>query len=87
MELNNKNSQKKHNNQSRKPDKSPSKYLRFTSVAMQMGVTIWLGNLLGTWLDTKYDKQFWESTVTLLSVFIAMYMVIIQVIKVSKEDD
>ncbi len=64
----------------------PSKYVRFTSVAIQMGLTIWLGNLLGQWLDTKYDKTFWESTVTLIAVFIAMYMVIAQVIKVSKEE-
>ncbi|MFT4804588.1 MAG: membrane protein DedA with SNARE-associated domain [Psychroserpens sp.] len=52
-----------------------------------MGATIWLGNLLGNWLDSKFDKDFWESTVTLLSVFMAMYIVIAQVIKVSKEDD
>lgn len=71
----------------KKQGKSPSKYIRFTSVAFQMGATIWLGNLLGKWLDSKYNQDFWESTVTLLSVFIAMYMVIIQVIKVSKEDD
>jgi len=52
-----------------------------------MGLTIWLGNLLGEWLDTRYEKDYWESTMTLLSVFIAMYMVISQVIKVSREDD
>ncbi|WP_052466994.1 AtpZ/AtpI family protein [Psychroserpens damuponensis] len=70
-----------------KKGKSPSKFLRFTSVAFQMGATIWLGNLLGKWLDTKYNQEFWESTVTLLSVFISMYLVISQVIKVSKQDD
>ncbi len=52
-----------------------------------MGATIWLGNLFGKWLDTKFDKDFLESTVTLLAVFMAMYLVIMQVIKVSKEDD
>jgi len=52
-----------------------------------MGATIWLGNLFGKWLDTKFDNDIWENIVTLLSVFIAMYMVIAQVIKVSKEDD
>nr|WP_321221255.1 AtpZ/AtpI family protein [uncultured Psychroserpens sp.] len=70
-----------------KKGKSPSKYIRFTSVAFQMGATIWLGNLFGKWLDTKFDKDFLESTVTLLAVFMAMYLVIMQVIKVSKEDD
>jgi membrane protein DedA with SNARE-associated domain len=52
-----------------------------------MGATIWLGNLFGKWLDSKYNQDFWEPTVTLLAVFIAMYIVIAQVIKVSKEDD
>ena len=65
----------------------PSKYVRFTSVAIQMGLTIWLGNLLGKWLDSEYGKDYWENIVTLISVFAAMYMVIAQVIKVSKEDE
>ncbi|MEM6514899.1 MAG: AtpZ/AtpI family protein [Bacteroidota bacterium] len=68
-------------------NKGPNKYIRFTTVAMQMGLTIWMGNLLGGWLDNKYSVDFLESTITLLSVFIAMYLVISQVIKVSKEDD
>ena len=79
------NNQKSHNH--RKKGKTPSKYLRFTSVAFQMGGTIFLGNYLGKWLDIKFDKDFWESIITLLSVFVAMYMVIAQVIKVSKEND
>jgi len=52
-----------------------------------MGGTIFLGNYFGEWLDVKYNKDYWESTITLISVFIAMYLVIAQVIKVSKEDD
>ena len=52
-----------------------------------MGVTIYLGNLLGKWLDTKYDKDFWESTTTLFAVFLAIYQVISQVIKISKNSD
>ena len=66
---------------------SPNKYVRFTSVAFTMGATIFLGNLLGKWLDAHYEKEFWETTVTLLSVFISIYMVIAQVIKVSKEEN
>lgn len=68
-----------------KPKKQLNPYLRFTSVAFQMGITIYLGNLLGKWLDSKYDKSFWESTVTLFAVFIAMYQVISQVLKISKD--
>jgi len=70
-----------------KANNRPSKFLRFTSVAFQMGGTIFLGNYLGQWLDVKFNKDFLETTITLLSVFMSMYLVISQVIKVSKEDD
>jgi membrane protein DedA with SNARE-associated domain len=78
----------KHNNkENQNRGKQLNPYLRFTSVAFQMGVTIYLGNLLGKWLDTKYDKDFWESTTTLFAVFLAIYQVISQVIKISKNSD
>lgn len=70
-----------------KKDKAPSKYLRFTSVAFQMCGTILLGNYLGKWIDTKYTTDYWEQIITLFSVFAAMYLVISQVIKLSKKDD
>lgn len=71
--------------ENQKPKKQLNPYLRFTTVAFQMGLTIYLGNLLGKWLDSKYDKTFLESTVTLLAVFMAMYQVISQVLKISKD--
>ncbi|GAA4245583.1 hypothetical protein GCM10022292_28500 [Winogradskyella damuponensis] len=52
-----------------------------------MGGTIFLGNYLGQWLDVTYDKDYLETTITLISILISMYLVISQVIKVSKEDD
>ncbi|WP_317162745.1 AtpZ/AtpI family protein [Winogradskyella endarachnes] len=67
--------------------KGVSKFFRFTSIAFQMGGTIFLGNYLGEWLDTNYNKDFWKKTITLFAVFTSMYLVISQVIKVSKEDD
>lgn len=67
--------------------KAPSKYLQFVSTAFQMGVTIWLGNLLGKWLDTKYQTTYLENSVTLLAVFISMYLVISQVLKISKNSN
>ncbi|GGW56979.1 putative F0F1-ATPase subunit (Ca2+/Mg2+ transporter) [Winogradskyella epiphytica] len=70
-----------------KTNRNPSKYLRFAAVGFQMGGTIFLGNYLGKWLDAKYGTDYLESIVTLLSVFISMYLVISQVVKVSKEDD
>lgn len=59
-------------------------WARFSTIAIQMGATIYLGNLLGKWLDNKFEKTFLESTVTLLSVFLAMYIVINAVIKFNK---
>ncbi len=70
-----------------KPKKQPSPYIRFTSVAFQMGGTIYLGNLLGAWLDQKYNQDIWENVITLFAVFAAMYLVISQVLKMSKDND
>ncbi|EPR74603.1 hypothetical protein ADIWIN_0355 [Winogradskyella psychrotolerans RS-3] len=52
-----------------------------------MGGTIFLGNYLGQWLDTKFSTDYLETTITLLSIFVSMYLVISQVLKMSKEDD
>ena len=71
----------------KKSNKSPSKFIRFTSIALQMGGTIFLGNYLGKWLDIKFSKDFWETTITLISVFASMYLVISQVIKLSNKND
>ena len=68
-----------------KPKKQLNPYIRFTSIAFQMGITIWLGSLLGSWLDINYgsDNQFYFKTITLIAVFIAMYAVIKQVTKIT----
>lgn len=70
-----------------KPNKGLNPYLKYTSIAIQMGATIFLGNLLGIWLDKKFSTTYLENIVTLLAVFMAMYFVISQVIKTSKEND
>lgn len=70
-----------------KKGKAPSKFIRFTGVAFQMGGTIFLGNYFGKWLDGKYNTDHWETIITMLAVFTSMYLVISQVIKLSKEDD
>lgn len=70
-------------------NKRLNNYIRFTSIAFQMGLTIYLGNLLGEWLDSFYlkENQFYAKVCTLIAVFIAMLSVIIQVSKISKEND
>ncbi|KSA12775.1 MAG: AtpZ/AtpI family protein [Maribacter dokdonensis] len=55
-----------------------------SGVAIQMGVTIFLGNLLGEWLDEKYEKTFLEDTFTLLAVFLSIYLVIKKVMALNK---
>ncbi|CAL2062321.1 AtpZ/AtpI family protein [Tenacibaculum sp. 190524A05c] len=65
-----------------------SKYIRFSGIALQMGATIYLGSLLGEWLDGKYPNpnQMYMKICTLAAVFIAMYSVIRQVTNLSKND-
>ncbi|TLP80781.1 AtpZ/AtpI family protein [Maribacter sp. ACAM166] len=55
-----------------------------SSIAIQMGVTIYLGNLLGEWLDFKFEKTYLEDSITLLAVFLSMYLVIKKVMALNK---
>lgn len=57
---------------------------RFSTIAIQMGATIYLGNLLGQWLDKKLETTFVESVITLFAVFLSMYFVIKAVMRFSK---
>ena len=50
-----------------------------------MGLTIFLGNVLGAWLDEKFSTSFLENTITILAVFLSMYLVILRVNKINKE--
>jgi membrane protein DedA with SNARE-associated domain len=54
-----------------------------------MGLTIYLGSLLGEWLDQKHpnDNQLYVKICTLAAVFGAMLSVIIQVTNLTKNDD
>lgn len=75
-------------NQKNQETKKPlNPFIRFTAVGFQMGATIFLGNLFGKWLDDRYALSFWESTITLLAVLVSIYLVISQVIKLSKEQN
>lgn len=73
----------------RKPKKQHNPFIRFTSIALQMGLTIWLGSVLGNWLDNIYgnSNQFYFKTITLIAVFIAMYSVIKQVVKITNDQN
>lgn len=61
-------------------------YLRFSGIAIQIGLTIYLGNLLGKWLDARFlnNDELYTKICTLIAVFIAIFSVIKQVSKLSK---
>lgn len=67
-----------------KGDAPLKNWARFSTIALQMGATIYVGNLLGGWLDTKLKTTFLESTVTLVAIFLSMYVVIKAVLQLNK---
>ncbi len=65
------------------------KYVRFTGMGVQMALTIWLGSLLGKWLDVKFNtnNEIYFKVVTLLTVFGSMFSFIRQVTRLSKDEN
>lgn len=57
----------------------------FSSIGLQMGLIIWLGNLLGAWLDSKFNTSFLETTITLVAIFASMFSVIHRVNRFNKD--
>ncbi|MFB9055231.1 AtpZ/AtpI family protein [Mariniflexile ostreae] len=77
------------NPKNQKQKKQFNPYIRFSSIAIQMGATIYLGSKLGAWLDVEFDSanQLYFKIVTLLSVFIAIYAVIKQVSNITNNNN
>ena len=48
-----------------------------------MGLTIYLGFLLGKWLDKTFQQTFLTETTTLVSIFLSMYSLIKQANKIN----
>ena len=74
----------------KKTNKEPlSKYLKFSGIAIQMGLTIYLGSKLGEWLDSYFlkENQLYFKICTLFAVFLAMFSVIRQVTKITNNND
>lgn len=61
-----------------------NRWIALSGIGIQMGLTIFLGNLLGKWLDTTFDQSFLEPTITILAIFISIYSVIKGVNKINK---
>lgn len=70
-------------------NKSFSKFARFSSVGIQMGVIIALFTWLGTYLDDKYQTKtpWWTIGLSLFGVVAGLVLVIREVIRLSKEDE
>lgn len=67
-----------------KQKKPLNKALRLSGAGLQMGITIYLFNLLGEWLDGEYGKNYFETSLTLLGIFASMYLIIKQVLTITK---
>jgi F0F1-type ATP synthase assembly protein I len=65
------------------------KYVRFSGVGVQMGVIIAGFSYLGVYLDEKSNNktQIYTISLALLGVCIGLYIVIREVINMSKDDD
>lgn len=59
----------------------------FSGIGLQMGLIIFLGNLLGSWLDQRFSITYLETTITLIAIFIAMFSVIFQVNSFNKNNE
>ena len=80
------------NKNEKKPSKKPTplnKYVRFSGMAVQMGVTIGLGAWGGSKLDEYYqiDSKIFTIILSLLAIAASLYIVIREVIKMQKEDE
>lgn len=67
--------------------KPTNKWLALINIPFQMGLIIFLGVMLGQWLDEKFKIEGSVLTIvfSLLAVFIALYNVIRQVNKMSND--
>jgi apolipoprotein N-acyltransferase len=65
-----------------------SKYARFSGIVIQMGLIIGFFSWLGVFLDGKFSSgKLWTVVLSLSGVSIALYLIIKEVIKNSKEDE
>jgi len=73
----------------KKANKPKNYALRYTGIAAQMGVTVFLGAYFGKYLDDKYpmDKKWFTIGLTLLAVGLSLYSVIKQLNKINENED
>ncbi|UMB53271.1 AtpZ/AtpI family protein [Lutibacter sp. A64] len=66
-----------------------NKYLQLTGVAMQMGVTIYLGVYFGKWLDAYFQttNKIYTIILTLFALFASIWSVLAQLKNINDKYD
>lgn len=69
--------------------KRVNNYVKFSGIALQMGIVITIAALGGDWLDEKQENEFpiWTLVLTLVAIFGSLYQIISAVIKMGKDND
>lgn len=72
-----------------KKDSGYSKYARFSMLGIQMGAIIGFFTWLGVYLDEKWETRtsWWTIGLSLFGVAAALYLMIREVLKITKEDE
>lgn len=72
----------------KKTDSKINKWIVFTSMPIQMGVTIYIFYRLGIWLDVKFDSAggWWSKGMTMFGVIASLYQFIKQANRISKNE-
>ncbi|WP_350102785.1 AtpZ/AtpI family protein [Fulvivirga sp.] len=70
-----------------KESKRYNSIIKYSGLALQMGITIYLGSLLGEYLDDRFQNEasLYSKVITLLAVFLSIFSVIRQVLKDSND--
>lgn len=74
--------------ENRKQKSKLNKWIVFTSMPFQMGVTIYLFYRLGDWLDVKYAVEGggWTKGLTMLGIVVSLYQFIRQANRIGKDE-
>ncbi len=69
--------------------KNPGNFIRFTTLVFQMIGAIGFFSWLGYYLDDKYNSQtpWWTIGLSLFGVFISLYVVIREVLKMNQSNE
>lgn len=71
----------------KKDKKGRPKFIRLTGIAVQMGVTIYLGSYLGKYLDQKFssEKDTYLIICTLAAIVFAFYVLLKQLNQINND--